>query len=88
MLLSLFTHTHNPQFLNHLARSIDRQTHIHFEWVIVPDGHDEIDVFRAHDALEHLRDPLLTMKEAHRCPHPRHRRPRGIPRPHPILVLE
>lgn len=27
----------------------------------------EIGVFRAHDALEHLRDPINTMREAYRC---------------------
>ena len=28
---------------------------------------NEIGVIRAHDALEHLRDPIHTMPEAHRC---------------------
>lgn len=32
-----------------------------------PFGDCEIGVFRAHDALEHLRDPIHTMKELHRC---------------------
>ena len=27
----------------------------------------EVGVFRAYDALEHLRDPIHTMKELHRC---------------------
>jgi len=27
----------------------------------------EVGVFRAHDALEHLKDPIHTMKEAYRC---------------------
>ncbi|RLS54827.1 MAG: glycosyltransferase [Planctomycetota bacterium] len=38
MLLSLFTPTHNPQFLTRLARSIANQTFTNFEWVIVPNG--------------------------------------------------
>ena len=28
---------------------------------------ESVGVFRAHDAIEHLRDPIHTMKEAHRC---------------------
>lgn len=31
----------------------------------------EVGVFRAHDALEHLRDPIHTMREAYRCLAPR-----------------
>lgn len=27
----------------------------------------EVGLFRAHDAIEHLKDPIHTMKEAHRC---------------------
>jgi glycosyltransferase involved in cell wall biosynthesis len=38
MLISLFTPTHNPQFLDRLARSVARQTCAEFEWVIVPNG--------------------------------------------------
>ncbi len=38
MLLSLFTPTHNPQYLDRLARSIANQTFTKFEWVIVPNG--------------------------------------------------
>ena len=30
-------------------------------------GDGEVGVFRAHNALEHLRDPLHTMREIHRC---------------------
>lgn len=30
-------------------------------------GDGEDGVFRAHDALEHLRDPIHTMREIHRC---------------------
>jgi hypothetical protein len=32
-----------------------------------PFGDGEIGVFRAHDALEHLSSPILTMQEANRC---------------------
>ncbi len=38
MLISLFTPTHNTQFLDRLARSVARQTCAEFEWVIVPNG--------------------------------------------------
>ncbi len=38
MLLSLFTPTHNPQYLVRLARSIANQAFTNFEWVIVPNG--------------------------------------------------
>lgn len=38
MLLSLFTPTHNPQYLARLARSIANQTFTNFEWVIIPNG--------------------------------------------------
>lgn len=36
-----------------------------------PFGDGEVGVFRAHDALEHLRDPINTMREIHRCPAPK-----------------
>ena len=32
-----------------------------------PFGDGEIGAFQAHDALEHLRDPIHAMKELHRC---------------------
>ncbi len=32
-----------------------------------PFGEGDVAVFRAHDALEHLRAPIHTMKEHHRC---------------------
>lgn len=32
-----------------------------------PFGDGEVGVFRAHDALEHLRSPMHTMREAYRC---------------------
>ena len=62
-----------------------------------PFGDGEVGVFRAHDALEHLRDPIHTMREIHRClapqgwllsQPPQHRRPRRVPRPDARLVLE
>jgi SAM-dependent methyltransferase len=33
----------------------------------LPFGDGEVGVFRAHEALEHLRAPIHTMKELHRC---------------------
>jgi SAM-dependent methyltransferase len=32
-----------------------------------PFGVGEVAVFQSHDALEHLRDPIHSMKEIHRC---------------------
>jgi glycosyltransferase involved in cell wall biosynthesis len=37
-MLSIFTPTHNPLFINRLAKSLIDQTHQDFEWVIVPNG--------------------------------------------------
>ena len=38
MKLSLITPTHDPKYLDRLARSIDRQTFRDFEWVILPNN--------------------------------------------------
>lgn len=38
MLLSVFTPTHNPTYLNEVWACLRKQTHQHFEWIVVPNG--------------------------------------------------
>jgi glycosyltransferase involved in cell wall biosynthesis len=38
MLISVFTPTHDPRYLNDAYRSLCDQTHTNWEWVIVPNG--------------------------------------------------